>query len=410
MIEKMETNEICTDNVSDYFTYIKRNYLGGSLNLPMMDIQKFIQLVKNEKNVVKKTILFYMLLFINYNKENKSQKKNSKLNSIEIDDNENVKRIKIDKKSSIPSWYNDKSIPSLLALWIFRMSEFKNYDIIKYGIFQIYKVKSSEWNSVEKIVNINKNDLPDDLKISCDDSFNSVVKILMKLSEFCKDSQLSKLVYAIDKNCYKKACNEIEENWDNSFKTIYPFYPLREEVIKNSIGKIEQSTERETLTKQFQCNPKEVISQLVKKLDLIENQTKIIKKKDKSKLFKEDVVYEYYQHDKKYYEDIKQLPIVLNGITYYIQTLKKCLFDVTSKTENGVDHIFSNMSWSERIDKYKNIIDLVPVPLKTDTGENLNKITDSCHFTVEYKTEEGYIRKNITIAKRTNNKKTDKNE
>lgn len=412
MIEKMETNEISSESVSDFYTYFNRNYLGGPLVLPMTDINKFVQLIKNEKSFVKKTITFYMLLFINYNQECRLQKRNSKTNSVEAKFGENGKKSKvvlnkIDRKSSIPSWYIDKSLPSLLALWIFRMSEFKNHDFVKYGIYQIFKVKSDGWNSVEKILNINKNDITaEDMKISYDESFNSIVKILIKLSEFCKDSQLSKLVYSIDKNCYRQVCFEIENNWDNhNFKTIHPFYPLREEVIKNSIGKIEQSNERETLTKQFQYNPKEVISQLLKKLDTIENQSKIIKKKGKSQLFEDDVVYEYYKHDKKFYEDIKQQPIVLNGVTYYIQTLKKCLFDVTSKTENGVDYIFSNMSWSERIDKYKSIIDLVPVPLKTDTGNNINKIQDSCHLTVEYKTDDGYVRKNITIAKRTNNSK-----
>lgn len=406
---RMESEHNTSEIVSDYYNYVMRSYL-GTLSLPMSDdIQKFIPLIKTEKSLTKKIILFYVLLVINYNNKYRLQKKNAKTQAIESKFGENGKKSKVivskvDKMDSIPDWYNDKSVASLLALWIFRLSDLKNPEYIKYGLYQILKVKSDPWNSLDKIIKIEKCDISaEDLKISYDESLNGVVKTLIKLSEYCKDSHLSKLAYSIDKNCYKQYCYEIENNWEvHNFKTIYPFYPLREEVIKFSVGKIEQSNERDTLTKQFEYNPKEIISQLLKKLELIDNQSKVVKNKQKSQLFDENVVYEFYKHDKKFYEDIKQQPMVINGVIYYVQTLKKCLFDVTSKTENGVDYILSDLSWSERVDKYKDIIDLVPVPLKTDSGDVLNKFQDSCHLTVEYKTVDGYVRKNITIAKKTN--------
>lgn len=303
---------------------------------------------------------------------------------------------KIDHESCIPSEYMKcRSPTAMAALTLYFLCN----ERVKIRKNMLYAALSGEYSSVADLTRAirkmqtelgkEKNtpiydDPPDEM-------MPRLIQTLLECSELVKEKSPARLACDLDELAYIKAVYYYLDR--QTFKTMYPFEPLKSKYLKGCVGQMYIKAENDKLINQHKVDPQRTIKFMLDHLGNASNQANGSQslRKTRSIPIKFDPDYEYkvFVGPINYQTNLMITNYQHKSRVYRIVTYNDCLYDVIGshlESHNGNDQrsdaqIYSSMPWDERLE-------LLPyrakIELRTMAGEELNNFQGYATLTISW--------------------------
>lgn len=296
---------------------------------------------------------------------------------------------KVSREDTIPEEYaNCRSPVAMAALTIFCLSNEKS----KIRKAMLYAALSGEYKNTKDALKAIRNPKSID-EDGCTEPpaemIPRIIQSLLECAEIVRDKSPAKLANDIDERMYTKAVEHYSQR--RTFKTMYPFEPLKLKYLKGCVGQMFMKVEHDKLVNQHKIDPQRTIKFLLDNVDNAANNTKHAMRKTRSAAVKFDPskTYNVFIGPINYLTNLMITNYKSKGRVYRIVTYNDCLYDVmgshledfSGEDQKADVQLYNSLGWDERLA-------LLPyrakIELRSMSGEELNSFQGHAMITVSW--------------------------